>query len=92
MVDLWTIWEMTLGPYVEQLGSFFWIGVVFLFSAIIYIRLDDFGPAFMIFAVGFLVLYPVIPAGEYWGGAFIIVTVGIAYSLYRFLVKGLLRG
>jgi len=92
MVDLWSAIEMTIGPYLDVIGSAFWIFFLMLGTAIIYIRIRDFGPTFMVFAAGFLVLYPLLPGGMFWGGAFLIVAMGIAYSIYRFFIKDLMRG
>lgn len=92
MVDLWSIVEMTIGPYIDMLGGVFWIAILMLGTGIVYVRIRDFGPTFMVFAVGFLALHPVLPGGQFWGGAFIIVAIGIAYSLYRLIVKSVLRG
>lgn len=92
MVDLWSVVEMTIGPYLDAIGSAFWIFFLMLGTAIVYIRIRDFGPTFMVFAAGFMALYPLLPAGQFWAGSFIIVTVGIAYSIYRFIVKDLMRG
>ncbi len=81
-----TFADWVIGPYVNLLGNWFWVIIMFLAVGAVYLRTRSFGPTFLVLLVGSSILNAFIPGGEIRAMLFFAVVFGILYTFFRLLV------
>ena len=82
------MWDVTIGPYTDLIGAFFWVVLLFLMVILVWMKTQSFGPTFFTIIVGLVVLSQLgqMP-GEVYTLFIFAIAIGIAYTFYLLLVR-----
>lgn len=80
------IWDITVGPYTNLLGGYFWAIILLIMAALVYLKSNSIGPTSLVLIIGFSVLTPFIP-GDTQPMFIFFVWIGVALAFYHALVR-----
>lgn len=81
------IWDWTIGPFINLLGNYFWVILLFIMITLVYLKTRSFGPTVMTMIVGASILAVYIP-GDAQMLCMFAVAAGITLVFFRLLVRG----
>lgn len=80
------LWEITIGPYTDILGNYFWAILLMLMIGMVYIKSQNFGLVSTLTIIGFSTLAVYIP-GDARTIFIFAIWIGIAGVFYQLVVK-----
>gem|GEM_PF-6660200 len=80
------IWDWTIGPFINLLGNYFWVVLLFIGITLVYLKTRSFGPTVMALIVGASTLAVYIP-GDVQIILLFAIVIGITLVFFRLLVR-----
>ncbi len=81
------IWDWTIGPFINLLGDYFWVVLLFVMITLVYLKTRSFGPTVMTLIVGASILAVYIP-GDVQVLLLFAIVIGITLVFFKLLVRG----